>query len=81
MRPPSQGSWTIGVGWLEWVVPFLWLLVRGRAIDGDLVPASLVRGTLRALSVASLVGLPTQNTALALTFWTLVAWYDLLVEA
>jgi hypothetical protein len=43
MRPPSRGSWTIGVG--------------------------------------SLVGMPTPNTALALTFWALVVWYDLLVEA
>jgi len=25
--------------------------------------------------------MPTQNTALALTFWSLVVWYDLLVEA
>jgi hypothetical protein len=41
MRPPSRGSWTIGVG--------------------------------------SLMGMPTQNTAL--TFWTLVVWYDLFVEA
>jgi hypothetical protein len=24
---------------------------------------------------------PEHNTALALTFWTLVVWYDLLVEA
>ncbi len=79
MRPPSRGSWTIGVGWLGWVVPFLWLLVRGRATGGDLVPAGLVRGNLVALGVASLVGMPTQNTAL--TFWTLVVWYDLFVEA
>ena len=68
------------LGWMIWVVLFLRLLVVGRPVDGAAAPAGIVRGALLALGLASLVGMPTQNTALALTFWTLVFWYMLLVE-
>ena len=67
------------VGWIVWVWMFLWILARGRVIDGEAEHAGLVRGALVALGVSSLVGMPTQNTALAFTFWALVFWYVQLV--
>ncbi len=66
------------VGWLVWVWMFLRLLADRRLIAAG-SSARLVRGALVALGLASLVGMPTQNPALALTFWTLAFWYALLV--
>ena len=68
------------LGWILWVALFLRLLAMGRPVGGAAAPAGIVRGALVALGLASLVGMPTQNTALYLTFWTLVFWYALLVE-
>jgi len=68
------------VGWMVWVALFLWLLMAGRPVDGAAVSAHLVRGALVALGLASLVGMPTQNAAMTVTFWVLVFWYTVLVE-
>ena len=68
------------LGWILWVAMFLRLLAVARPPPESAVPAGIVRGVVVALGIASLVGLPTQNTALALTFWTLVFWYVLLVK-
>jgi hypothetical protein len=67
------------VGWVLWVTLFLRLLAAGRPVDGKAVPAGLVRGALVALGLASLVGMPTQDAAVTVTFWALVFWYTLLV--
>ena len=90
LRPDNAQNWfrhqlaefgVVGsLGWILWVAMFLWLLAVGRPVDGGAARAGLVRGALVALGLASLVGMPTLNTALALTFWTLVFWYLLLVE-
>ena len=67
------------LGWMVWVWLFLRLLAD-RGLAGAAGPsARLVRGALVALGAASLVGMPTQNPALALTFWTMAFWYALLV--
>jgi hypothetical protein len=61
------------LGWLAFVVTFGWFVVR----PGRVVPASawIVRGLLLAFAVIALVGMPTQEIAAALTFWTAAAWY------
>ena len=69
-----------GLGWVLWVAMFLRLLVVGRPVEGGGVPANLVRGALVAFGLASLVGVPTQNVAVTVTFWALVFWYTVLVQ-
>jgi hypothetical protein len=68
------------LGWILWVARFLRLLFAASPVAARSVPVGIVRGVLVALGLASLVGMPTQNSALALTFWTLVFWYLLLVD-
>ena len=52
---------------------FGWFVVRPDRV----VPASswIVRGILLAFAVIALVGMPTQEMAAAITFWTAAAWY------
>jgi hypothetical protein len=68
------------LGWILWVALFLRLLATGRPVDGGAMPAGLVRGALIALGLASLVGMPTLNVAVAVTFSALVFWYAVLVK-
>lgn len=68
------------LGWIVWVLLFLRLLFRGKLRKDRATAGGLVRGALIALGLVSLVGMPTQNTSLALLFWTLVFWYDRLLE-
>jgi hypothetical protein len=68
------------LGSLLWVALFLRLLVAGRPKDGAAMSSGLVRGALVALGLASLVGMPTQNVAVTVTFWVLVFWYTMLVQ-
>lgn len=67
------------LGWIVWVLLFLRLLFRGRLREDRVAAGGLVRGALIALGLVSLVGMPTQNAALALTFWTLAFWYERLM--
>lgn len=67
------------VGWVIWVALFVWLLITGRAVEGAARQVHLVRGALVALGLASLVGMPTENAAVVITFWVLVFWYTVLV--
>ncbi|MDA1092180.1 MAG: hypothetical protein O3A25_02740 [Acidobacteria bacterium] len=69
------------LGSLLWVALFLRLLSVGRPKDGAGPSSGLVRGALVALGLASLVGMPTQNAAVTVTFWVLVFWYTGLVQA
>lgn len=62
-------------------VPVVWasllifgLVWRGGARAGHREPASVVRGVVAGLGLASLVGMPTQHPAMWLTFMTLVFW-------
>ena len=68
------------IGWMVWVALFLRLLMTGRPVEGAAVSAHFVRGALLALGLASLVGMPTQNAAVVVTFWVLVFWYTVLIE-
>ena len=63
------------LGWLIWLVllaPTFWR----RPPPGDSTRAAFaLRGALGGLGVASLVGVPTMNPAVLITFWTFVCWH------
>lgn len=67
-------------GWITWLVLLVAVIWSRREMGVLAFPAGLVKAALVALALASLVGMPTQNTALLLTFWTLVFWCVLLVD-
>jgi hypothetical protein len=61
------------LGWAVFVGMFGWFVV----MPGRVLPASgwIVRGILLAFAVIALVGMPTQEIAAAITFWTAAGWY------
>ncbi|MBA3269978.1 MAG: O-antigen ligase family protein [Acidobacteria bacterium] len=59
------------------LVGALW---RGRASGEQASAATVVRGVLTGLGVASLLGVATQHPALFLTFMTLVYWFGALLD-
>jgi hypothetical protein len=61
------------LGWIVFVGSFGWWVVR-RQETGQL-PASPLRGAILGLAIVSLLGMPGQDPAMALTFWTFSAWY------
>jgi O-antigen ligase len=67
------------VGWIVWVLSFaMFVMVRRR----DEPPVAWVaRGTLVAFGVISLVGMPGQDVAVAMTFATMAFWYSSIVGA
>jgi hypothetical protein len=67
------------IGWMIWVALFSVFLLRTRGAADRRLPAAAVKGTLVALALVSLVGMPAQNLAVTLTFWTFAFWYLLLV--
>jgi hypothetical protein len=60
------------VAWMLWVGLFAVYVVRSRA---DSLEAWCTRGGLVALAVVSFVGMPGQEASVAVTFWTLAAWF------
>ena len=67
------------VGLILWSLVLLHLLVTTRGEHHVRVPAAIVKGTIVALGLVSLVGVPTQNASVTLAFWTFVFWYVRLV--
>jgi hypothetical protein len=67
------------VGWMIWVALFAVFLARTRGTGDRRLPAGAVKGGLVALALASLVGMPSQNLAVTVTFWTFAFWYVLMV--
>jgi hypothetical protein len=61
--------------WILWTILFAGFLVRTRGDGEDSAPAGIVKWTIVALGAISLFGVPAQNPAVALTFWTFVFWY------
>ena len=61
--------------WILWVILFTGFLLRTRGKEEHRFPAAVVKGTLVALGIASLVGVPAQNPVVTLTFWTFAFWY------
>ena len=63
------------IGWIAWVAAFGWFVVTaraGRAVDRP--TAGILRGSLVALAIISLVGMPAWNPAVTLMFWTMAFW-------
>lgn len=68
------------VGWIIWSLLLVRLLAASRPVEGAAISAGVLRAVLVAVGLASMLGIPTQNAALALTFWTAVFWYAGLVS-
>jgi O-antigen ligase len=62
------------VGWILWVVSFGWFVLSTTAPPPRKFAMTVARGLLTALALVSLVGMPTLNVAVAITFWTLAFW-------
>jgi hypothetical protein len=60
-------------GWIVFVLSFGWWVIRPHR--GERAPAWAARGMLVALVLVSLIGMPGQDPAVAITFWTIAAWY------
>jgi hypothetical protein len=60
------------LGWLAFVLAFLWSVVRARAEQP--AAAWTLRSMLLVFAAISLVGMPGQDPAVAVTFWTMAAW-------
>jgi hypothetical protein len=68
------------LGWLAWLVVFVPMLWKRPSPASSPVATYALRGALVGLGLASQVAMPTQNTAVLLTFWTFVFWHGQLVE-
>ena len=68
------------IGWMLWVAAFAWFVLTVRPPASSRFSAIVVKGTLVALALVSLVGMPTQNIAVAVTLWTFAFWYWLLAR-
>jgi O-antigen ligase len=62
------------VGWMLWVVSFGWFVLSTTAPSPRKFSTTVVRGLLAGIALISLVGMPTLNVAMAITFWTLAFW-------
>jgi O-antigen ligase len=61
------------MGWLVFTALFGWFVLKP---DRTLPPsAGYARGIVLAFALISLLGVPTQHVAAAITFWTAAAWY------
>jgi hypothetical protein len=68
------------LGWLAWLVVFVPTLCKRPSPGSSPVAAYALRGALLGVGLASQVAMPTQNTAVLLTFWTFVFWHGQLIE-
>jgi hypothetical protein len=68
------------LGWLAWLAAFVPTLWKRPSPRSSPVATYAVRGALVGLGLASQVAMPTQNTAVLVTFWTFVFWHGQLIE-
>jgi hypothetical protein len=61
-------------GWIVWTGMFLWMLVRHRGPDDRRAMVGAAKGAVIGLAAASLVGMPTQDTAASISFVVLAGW-------
>lgn len=68
-----------GLAWALWMLAFGWTVLRG----GPALPSSslIIRGTLLAFGLVSMVGMPGQEILIAILLWTLIYWYGSLAAA
>jgi hypothetical protein len=63
------------LGWIAWTLSFAWFVLTSNGAGRPRGAAGSVKGALVAIALISLLGMPTQSLAVALTFWTLAFWY------
>ncbi len=66
------------LGWIAWVATFAWFVVRPR--KGAAPSIWVARGMLLAFGAVSLLGMPGQDMAAVVMFWTSAFWFVLLAE-
>jgi hypothetical protein len=62
------------MGWIAWIVMFVWMLARRPDTEKRSVIAGAAKGAVLGLSAASLLGIPTQDTAASITFVVFACW-------
>lgn len=67
------------LAWIAWVIGFAWFLFTKRPARSALVSVWVGRGILLSFALISLLGMPSQDVAVSITFWTMASWYVLLV--
>jgi len=83
VRPDNAQNWLrhqlaeFGVlgslGWILWIAALV--STARRAMRGDQRPAAIaLSGGLSGLAAASLLGVPTMNSVVLLTFWVMATW-------
>jgi hypothetical protein len=68
------------LGWMAFFGLFAIAVIRTPPGVEASVSANALRGSLAALAVASLVGMPAQHPAIILTFWTFAFWLLQLID-
>jgi hypothetical protein len=69
------------VGLMLWTVLFALFLFRSSGQGDRLIPAAAIKGSLVAIGLASLFGMPAQSLPIAITFWMFAFWYARLVDS
>jgi hypothetical protein len=69
------------LGWIAWLIMFIWMLVRCPDASGQHVMAGAVKGAILGLAAASMLGIPTQDTAPSITLVVLACWCIMLKES
>jgi len=62
------------LGWIAWTLMFVWMLARRPDADKRSAIAGAVKGAILGLAAASLLGIPTQDTAASITFVVFACW-------
>jgi hypothetical protein len=61
-------------GWIVWAALFGWALISCRGPRDRLPMIAALKGSVLGLAAASLLGMPTQDTAASITFVVLATW-------
>lgn len=69
------------LGWLVWAGLLLPAVIRAPRPPSRAFTSTVVQSLVIAVAVVSLLGMPTQNPTVALTFWTLLFWYLRLTDS
>jgi hypothetical protein len=84
-RPPDNAqNWyrqqlaELGVvgslGWIIWMALFAWMLIRCPDADGTRVTSGAVKGAILGMAAASMLGMPTLDAAVSISFVVVTCW-------
>jgi hypothetical protein len=65
---------------LIWSLAVAWLVLTGRAHEGQRPTATALRGLVAGIGACSLLGMPTQTPVVLFGFFLLVAWLSVLMR-